>query len=209
MKKSFSAGLMILLPILISLWLFQYIFDLITAPIYHTLTSLLILLGKKSYFEGISNSFGVMFLSRIIALLVGAIFITFLGFIGRKFVLKSLIHFINQWIFKIPLLGTIYRLSRDLVKAVLSPQHNPLQETVLIPFPSKTSLSMGFITGRVPDFVQRASFLVDTTVFIPTAPHPIAGYMIFCLKKDLHTIQLSPEDALKFLISCGTALPSS
>ncbi|MGR3973423.1 MAG: DUF502 domain-containing protein [Candidatus Rhabdochlamydia sp.] len=204
MKKSFSAGLILLLPLLISGWILTYLFNLIRSPIYHFLTSFHHVSIQLTPAAFTSHSTLMLCLSYLLALFVTLTALCALGFTGRRVVVYSITHFINQLIFKIPFLGTLYRLSREVVKAVLSPAQKPFQEAALLPFFSPQTLSVGIVMGHIPPFISALPPSIDTVALILTAPHPGSGYLIFGSKQSFTHLKSSTEDVMKFLISCGT-----
>ena len=90
---------------------------------------------------------------------------------------------------------------------MLSSDKKTFRETILIPFPSPETYSVGFITGDVPPDIKKYIPDTDVTVFVPTAPHPVSGYVLFCSKKAVQSIDVSVEDTFKFLLSCGVIAP--
>ncbi len=207
MKKSFSTGLIILLPFALTLWVVNYLFDLFTNPIFHIIESALLVYEKQQGLSLLHHETLVRFLSRIAALALTFFFIVILGFLARKFFFDALLKLFNQVVVRIPIVGTIYRLTKDITKAILSTDQKAFKETILVPFPSPETYSVGFVTGEVPPDLQRVIPHVDVTVFVPTAPHPISGYVLFCPRKSLHSIDVSVEDTFKFLLSCGVIQP--
>jgi len=207
MKKSFSTGLIILLPFALSIWVLSYLFDLFTNPLYHLIEKLLILYEKNQGMILVQHDTFVSFMSRVAALLLTFFFIVVLGYLGRKFFFHSLMKATNKLIFKIPIVGTLYRLTKDITKAMLSSDQKTFKESILIPFPSKDTYSVGFVTGDVPQDLKDIIPSIDVTVFIPTAPHPISGYVLFCDRKSLKSTDVSVEDTFKFLVSCGVLHP--
>jgi uncharacterized membrane protein len=209
MKKSFSTGLIILLPFALSIWVLTYLFDLFTNPLYHLIESTLIWYEKSQNITLAGHENFVHFMSRSAALILTFLFILSLGYLGRKFFFHSLMRATNKLIFKIPIVGTLYRLTKDITKAMLSSDQKTFKESVLIPFPSEETYSMGFVTGDVPSTLQEIIPSIDVTVFVPTAPHPISGYVLFCPRSSLKSIEVSVEDTFKFLVSCGVLHPPS
>jgi uncharacterized membrane protein len=207
MKKSFSTGLIILLPFALSIWVLSYLFDLFTNPLYHLIEKLLILYEKNQGMILVQHDTFVSFMSRVAALILTFFFIVVLGYLGRKFFFHSLMKATNKLIFKIPIVGTLYRLTKDITKAMLSSDQKTFKESILIPFPSKETYSVGFVTGDVPQDLKDIIPSIDVTVFIPTAPHPISGYVLFCDRKSLKSLDVSVEDTFKFLVSCGVLHP--
>ncbi len=207
MKKSFSTGLVILLPFALSIWVLTYLFDLFTNPLYHLIESLLIWYEKSQGIVLVKHETFVIFMSRVAALVLTFVLILTLGYLGRKFFFHSLMKATNKMIFKIPIVGTLYRLTKDITKAMLSSDEKTFKESILIPFPSKETYSVGFVTGGVPEGLSEIIPSLDVTVFIPTAPHPISGYVLFCPRSSLKSMEVSVEDTFKFLVSCGVLHP--
>jgi len=206
MKKYFSTGLVILLPFGLTVWIVHYLFDLFTNPLFNILEKITL------RFEGVQGQLQhetlVTFLSRIEALILTFFFIVALGYLALKFFFKAILKFTNETIFKIPVIGSIYRLTKDLTKAMLSTEQKTFKETVLVPFPSSETYSVGFVTSDVPEVLKKVIPGADVTVFVPTAPHPISGYVLFCTKSAVHSVDISVEETFKFLLSCGVIQPA-
>ena len=212
MKKSFTTGLIILLPFALTVWVVVYLFDLFTNPLFNLMESLLLWFEKHQnphLFHPIHHRSFIIFLSRIGALILTFAFIVILGFLGRRFFAKNYLKGASSWIFRIPIIGTIYRLTKDLTKAVLSGDKKTFKETVLIPFPSAETYTIGFVTGEIPFEIKRILPQADMTVFVPTAPHPISGYILFASKTQIHSLPISIEDTFRFLLSCGVVFPET
>jgi uncharacterized membrane protein len=207
MKKSFTTGMIILLPFALTLWVVNYLFDLFTNPLFNIIEKTLLWYEKQQGLSLLHHETLVTFLSRVAALVLTFFFIVALGYLGRKFFFNALLKFTNTVIIRIPVVGTIYRLTKDITKAMLSTEQKTFQETVLVPFPSPDTHTVGFVTGEIPAIFKTVIPHADLTVFVPTAPHPISGYILFCPKKVLHSVDVSIEDTFKFLLSCGVIHP--
>ncbi len=207
MKKSFSTGLIILLPFALSIWVLHYLFNLFTDPLYNLIEHGLMWYERKQSIVVVEHDTLVHFLSRLAALILTFVFIVVLGYFGRKFFFHSIMKATNKLIFKIPIVGTLYRLTKDITKAIFSSDEKTFKESVLIPFPSKETYTVGFITSTVPDSLKESIPSIDVTVFVPTAPHPISGYVLFAPRDSLKSTDVSVEDTFKFIVSCGTLHP--
>lgn len=199
--------MIILLPFALTIWVVNYLFDLFTNPLFNIIEKTLLWYEKQQGLSLLHHETLVTFLSRIAALVLTFFFIVLLGYLGRKFFFSALLKFTNTVIIRIPVVGTIYRLTKDITKAMLSTEQKTFQETVLVPFPSPDTHTVGFVTGKIPDIFKAVIPHADLTVFVPTAPHPISGYILFCPKKVLHSVDVSIEDTFKFLLSCGVIHP--
>jgi uncharacterized membrane protein len=209
MKKSFMTGLIILLPFGLTVWIVLYLFDLFTNPLFNTIEKTILWFEKTHGLSLVHHETLVAFLSRITALVLTFVLIVVLGYLARKFFFDALLKFTNKVIIRIPIVGTIYRLTKDLTKAMLSTDQKTFRETVLVPFPSPETYSVGFITSDVPEFLRKIIPSADVTVFVPTAPHPISGYVLFCAKNTTHSVDISVEETFKFLMSCGVIQPGT
>ncbi len=205
MKKYLSTGFMILLPMALTIWIFSYLLNIFTAPLYKIVEKWVLWYEQKEGLSLLHHEFLVSCSSRLIAFVITLAFVIFLGFVGRRFFFNSLIQLTHKLMLRIPVVRTIYRLTKDITKAMFSTDQKTFKETVLLPFPSADMHGLGFITGDVPDVLKKAIKDLEVVVFVPTAPHPISGYMLFTSRKMTHTLDISTEETFKFLISCGVS----
>jgi uncharacterized membrane protein len=202
-KKHLLTGFMILLPMALTIWIFSYLLNIFTDPLYKIIEKCILLYEKKYELNLVHHEFLISFLSRFIDFFVTLFLVISVGFVGRRFFFNSLIQFTHKLMLRIPVVKTIYRLTKDITKAMFSTDQKTFKETVLIPFPSAETHGLGFVTGEAPEVLKKAIKDLEVVVFIPTAPHPISGYMLFTSRKMLHTMDISTEETFKFLISCG------
>jgi uncharacterized membrane protein len=209
MKKYLSAGFIILLPFILTVWIVKYLFDLFTAPLYNVVEKVVIVYEQNHGLSPLHHETLVTFISRIIAFILTFLLILGLGYLARKFFFKKLVVWFNALLHKIPFVNAIYRLTKDVTKAMFSGDKKMFKQTVIVPFPSENLHALGFVTGVTPPEIRRYVPEATTTVFIPTAPHPMSGYLLFSSEEDLSSVKISTEDTLKFLLSMGTTQPPS
>ena len=208
MKKYFFTGFITLLPIALTIIIVSWLFHLFTAPLAGITESILLAYEKNLGLSLENHDKLVLFLSRIFALILLLILILFLGFCGRRFLINFFLKIADRIFSHIPLVRTIYRLSRDITKAVFSENKKTFKETVLIPFPNQDSLAIGLVTGETPAIFNQGGIpKTELAVFVPTAPHPMSGFVLLVQKKMVFPVDVSVEDAFKFLISCGVVHP--
>ncbi len=204
MKNQLITGLVILLPIALTLMVIFFLFDLFTEPFINIVTPLVDLIPYK-FPHGFT-----LFLARLFSLIFLCIFIFFLGFLTQLFLVKTLINWGNRVLFRIPFIKTVYKVSRDIFAALFSAEgKKAFKRPVMIPFPGKPSYSLGFEAGEVAEECQRKVATPLTAVFAPTAPHPISGFLFLVPQSDIRPIEMTNEEAVKFLVSCGLILPKS
>ena len=207
MRKYFFTGFVALLPLALTFIVARWLFNLFAAPL-TGVTEAIIRSYEKTLGLSLSHhSTLVFFISQVLALILLLALIFFLGFCGQKFLIKTFQNIPERLFARIPLVRTIFRVSRDVTKAVFTENKKTFKETVLVPFPHNDALTVGFVTGETPEILKKGLPPADLVVFVPTAPQPTSGYVLFIPKKLVRSVDVSVEDAFKFLISCGVVHP--
>jgi uncharacterized membrane protein len=207
MKKYFFTGFVTLLPIALTLIIVNWLFNLFTAPLAGVTEAIILAYEKQLGLSLQHHDSLVMFLSRVFALVLLVLLILLLGFFGQKFLINFFLKITDRLFSHIPLVRTIYRLSHDITKAMFQENKKTFKETVLIPFPHEEALAIGFVTGETPEAFKGKAPPTDLAVFVPTAPHPMSGFVLLTPKKIVLPVDVPVEDAFKFLISCGVIHP--
>ncbi|MBM3183911.1 MAG: DUF502 domain-containing protein [Chlamydiae bacterium] len=203
MKKYLITGLAILLPVALTVIVIVFLVDLFTSPFVHLVKTYLVPSGTLP--EGLA-----LVASRILALILLVIFIFLLGVVARWFLIKNILSLTNKILSHIPLIKSIYRVIRDIIAAFFSQDgKKAFKYPVMIPFPYPPSHAIAFQAGEVAEEVQNTLKTPLVSVFTPTAPHPISGFLLFIPKEDVHKIAMTNEEAVKFLVSCGLILPET
>lgn len=208
MKKHLITGLVILLPLALTILVVIFIFNLLTDPF-------------VGAFRGVLNYFGLLqsdFLffssdevqrgaSKLIILILLFAFTLLLGFLARWFLIRYLLKIWDFIIHRIPFVSTVYKLSQDVINTIFGSSANSFKQVVMVPFPSTNSYCMGFIsrTDLPPILNPCAPSLV--AVFIPTAPNPTSGFLTVFEEKDLVYLDIKVEEAFKCIVSCGVIFP--
>lgn len=190
LKNAFLRGLLILIPICFTVWVFTYSFHLLkrfVAPIH----------------AFVPEAFRAIPQSEIILVII-VIFL--LGILLKSFVLEPLIEKIESIFFKIPLMNPIYSGIKQLVHAFTFQDKDSFQKIVLVEFPRKGIYSIGFVTKTFPvDHLRDGK--TYTSVFIPTTPNPTSGFLIIVPEEEITTIDLNRQEAMGLIISGGIIQP--
>lgn len=207
MKKHFLTGLIILMPIALTVMIILFLVDFFTTPFISIVSSILNQIEVALHFQ-IPDSLTLP-VARVLALVLLFLFILILGAIARWFLIKHIIQFGDRIISRIPYIKTVYKVSRDIFNALFSSdEKKAFKYSVIIPFPFSPSYSLGFHAGEVAEEIQSKIEEPLLSVFMPTAPHPISGFLFFIPKKDAHKIAMTTEESVKFLVSCGIIYPN-
>jgi uncharacterized membrane protein len=206
MKKHLLTGLIILLPVALTLMIIIFLFDFFTEPFVTIVGPLVDLLQEEA---GVHLPEGLtLFISRLLSLIFLCFFILLLGFVTQLFLVKMVMNWGNLILFRIPFIKTVYKVSRDIFAALFSADgKKAFKRPVMIPFPSKPNYCLGFEAGEVAQECQEKIKIPLTSVFVPTAPHPISGFLFLVPESDVKRIDMTNEEVVKFLVSCGMILP--
>jgi uncharacterized membrane protein len=207
-KKYFFTGLIVLLPVVLTIVIMVFLFDFFTTPFMGPVASLLKL--AETHFSIAIPSIINIFLARLIALILLSVFVLLLGMVAQWIVMRNTIRAMHQLLSRIPFIKTVFQVSRDVFSALFSNEgKKTFKCPVLVTFPARPNRSIGFHVGEIPSECQSKVNEPLVAVFTPTAPHPISGFLIFYPQKDVKSLDMSNEDALKFLVSCGMIVPEN
>jgi uncharacterized membrane protein len=213
MRKNLLSGLIILLPITITLWLIRFFIDILTNPFLGYVQNFL-LFATDQRLNLASHQTLLIFISRVLILISLFIFVFLLGYLGKKIFFHWFVKKIHLLILRIPLINSIYRACKDIISAVFSDDEKMFSRVVAVPFPFKDSQTLGLVAGVAPLEIRNKLPASKTNapmkvVFIATSPHPTSGFLLLTHEDQLINLDISLEDAFKFLISCGIYLPES
>ena len=187
-RNNFIAGVVVLIPIGITLYLTLFIIKLSTNLIPKEI-------NPNNYLP-----FDIPGLEILIALVL----ITFVGWLSLSFLGKKFFELFNNILKKIPILRTIYSAIGQMTET-FTKKEDGQKSVVLLEYPRKGVWAVGFATqtnkGIIADNVKEE--LVN--VFLPTTPNPTSGFLLMVPKKELIYLNVSFEQASKFIVSAGTS----
>ncbi len=208
MKKHFVTGLVILLPLAVTLAVIIFLVNFLTKPFMGLVGAYLIKLPL--FQEGLFFLTGpqtMQYGSKCVILILLFVCTVFLGMIGRWFFFHSLLRFGEFLLQKIPFVNKIYKTTQEVIRTIFSSNAQSFKQVVMVPFPSKESYSLALVTREAPRMVEELTDLDLISVFVPTTPNPTSGYLLMFPKKEIIFVDMKVEDAVKFVISCGVIHP--
>lgn len=195
LKKYLITGLLIWLPLAITLWILDIILT--------TLDRTLLLLPETWRPDALLGfhipGFGLV-LSVIIVLGTGVLAANIIG--------ERLVRWWEGLLSRIPIVRSIYSSVKQVSDTMLSPKGNAFRKAVLVEFPQRGHWSIGLVVGDPGDLIERAMGEPVMTVFVPTAPNPTSGYTIIVPPREVKELDITVDDALKFVISLGVVAPT-
>ena len=138
-----------------------------------------------------------------VEILVALIFITFIGWISLSFLGKKFFELFNNILKKIPILRTIYSAIGQMTESFTKSDNNQ-KSVVLLEYPRKGIWAVGFATKDNEGIIKDKIKEEVVNVFVPTTPNPTSGFLLMVPKKDLIYLDVSFEQASKFIVSAGT-----
>ena len=142
---------------------------------------------------------------KIIEIIITLILITLIGWLSLSFIGKRMLSLLNSILKRIPILRTIYSALGQMTETFTKTDNK--KNVVLVEYPRKGSWAVGFATrensGEISDKLKKN--LIN--VFVPTTPNPTSGFLLMYPKEDVIYLDLTFEEASKFIVSAGTSNP--
>ena len=196
LKKYLITGVLVWLPIAVTIWAMTYI---ISAA--DRLISLLPESWQPQHFWGF-NIPGLGIVAATVVLFVTGVFAA--NVLGRRI--------LGAWdslLGRIPVVKSIYSSVKKVSESLLSDSSRSFKTPVLVPFPQPGIWTIAFVSGHIPDKIKGSLPQDDDyiSVYVPTTPNPTGGYYIMVKKSDVRELDMSVDQALKYVISLGMVMP--
>ncbi|EER55273.1 hypothetical protein NEIFL0001_0192 [Neisseria flavescens SK114] len=196
LKKYLITGVLVWLPIAVTIWAMTYI---ISAA--DRLISLLPESWQPQHFWGF-NIPGLGIVAATVVLFVTGVFAA--NVLGRRI--------LGAWdslLGRIPVVKSIYSSVKKVSESLLSDSSRSFKTPVLVPFPHPGIWTIAFVSGHIPDKLKGSLPQDDDyiSVYVPTTPNPTGGYYIMVKKSDVRELEMSVDQALKYVISLGMVMP--
>jgi len=189
LRRYFLVGLVVIAPVGVTVVVLRWIFETIDA-----------ILG-----EPLQAAIGFR-IPGLGFVLLGLVVLA-VGWIVHNAVGRRLLNWWNDTVGRFPVIGRLYNAASQIVQAVVGDQKRVFKRVVLVPFPSDSLWSVGFVTSEESGELGRFVGSPTCNVFIPTTPNPTTGFMLVVPKDRLVETAMSVEDAVKTIISAGSVLP--
>lgn len=191
-KRYFITGLLIWIPLVITVWVIALVIRAIESFVPTFLSS--------------QSLFGVRIPGFPVALVLVVVFIT--GLLGANFIGRA---FVDRWeklLGRIPLVRSIYNSVKQVSDTVLAPNGQAFREAVLVQYPRQGSWTIAFLTGSPSGEVAERLPGKYVSVYVPTTPNPTSGFFLMMPRQDVQVLDMSVDAALKYIVSMGVVAPS-
>ena len=194
MKKYLITGLLIWIPLVITIWVLTLVVD--------TLDRTLLLLPTQFRTE---SWLGVHVPGMGVLMTLVIVFVT--GVFAANIIGERLVRLWNAILHRIPFVSSVYSSVKQVSDTLFSSSGEAFRKAVLVQWPHEDMWTIAFVTGTAGGDV--ANHLRDDylSVYVPTTPNPTGGYFVLVARKDVIELDMSVDQALKYIISMGVVAP--
>ena len=198
-RTAFITGLLILLPLGVTVFIVNIALDRVGNP------------ASELFFNFIDQNIRelptVEIPLQLLSLIIVFLIITALGYFSRIFIGQLLLKFFERILTRLPLISQVYNTVKQLVDTFSQQKKAVFQEVVMIEYPRKGIYAIGFLTNQAKGEVQSLSGENLVNVFVPTTPNPTSGFLLMIPEKEVIPMQMSVGDGMKTIISGGAVTP--
>ncbi len=187
-RNSFFYGLMIVLPVVATIWLTGFTVRFVSEPL-----------------QAISGGR----LPLVASFLVTLLLVMLLGMLAKNVAGKHVLQFLEDFLQRIPFVSVVYRSSKQIVDG-FSVQQRSAMKPVLVEYPRRDIWTIGFLVKENVDLPLPEGKGPDDywcAVFLPTAPNPTSGYFVYVLYSELKMMSMTAEECVKVVMSIGILSP--
>ena len=195
MKKYLITGLLIWIPLVITLWVLKFIVDALDQTLH--------LLPPEFRTE---NWLGLHVPGMGVVMTLVIVFLT--GLLTTNLIGARLVHFWHEVLHRIPVVNSIYSSVKQISDTLFSSSGQAFRKALLVQWPHQGMWTIAFLTGRPGGDLAvhlNGDFI---SVYVPTTPNPTGGYFVVVARKDVIELDMSVDEALKYVISMGVVPPN-
>ncbi len=192
-RRYFVSGLVVFLPLALTVFLFIWVINLADG-----------LLGK--YIQPVLKE-TLGFYVPGLGLLLGVALIVLIGFLAKRFIGARIQGGIENLFLRLPFFKQVYPAVKEIALFFFSRDKISFKKVVLVEYPRKEMFSFGFLTNDSSEKMNQMTRYELCNVFIPSTPSPLTGFVVMVPKKDIIVLDISVEEAAKFIMSGGVINP--
>ena len=206
LRNSFLTGVVVIAPVGLTVWLIWSVIGWVDGVV-------LPFVPSRYQPENILNTFlglDIQLQLRGLGVVFFLIFTTFVGWLAKGLLGRSLIRSAERFVNRMPVVRSIYSGVKQIAETVFSQADRSFEKACIVQYPRKGIWAVGFIStsakGEIRARVNDAQDLLS--VFVPTTPNPTSGFLLFFPAEDVIELDMSIEDAAKLVISAGLVYPN-
>jgi len=142
-----------------------------------------------------------------LGLIVAVLGLTVIGFLTANLLGRSIVRIGERLVDQMPIVRGIYNVLKQLFETVLQDSSQAFQYAALVEYPRRGLYTIGFVAGDTKGEVLRRLELDLVSVYVPTTPNPSSGFILFIPREDVQLLDMSVEQAMKYVVSVGVVVP--
>ena len=194
MKRYLITGLIIWAPLAITIWVLHFFIGAMD----QSLRLLPAEWQPKALFGFYLPGVGALL---TLAIIVGT------GMVATNIFGETLVRWWEQLLARIPVVNSVYKAVKQVSDTLLSPNGQAFRKAVLVEYPRRDAWTIGFLTGKPGPDVARHMQGEHVSVYVPTTPNPTSGFFLMLPREDVIELEMSVDEALKYVISMGVVVP--
>jgi uncharacterized membrane protein len=191
-KRYFITGLLIWIPLVITVWVINLLIGTLESIVPSFLSS--------------HSLFGLQLPGFQLLLVLLVVFLT--GLLGANIIGQAVVERWELLLGRIPLVRSIYNSVKQVSDTVLAPNGQAFREAVLVQYPRLGSWTIAFLTGSPSGEVADKLNGDFVSVYVPTTPNPTSGFFLMMPRQDVRILDMTVDAALKYIISMGVVAPA-
>ncbi|RII00993.1 DUF502 domain-containing protein [candidate division NPL-UPA2 bacterium Unc8] len=206
LRRSFFAGLLIILPVTITMVILNFLYRLIIIPITYRIRPLIFFISPEGIDEILRRYIYLWDIFSILLLVFG---IALVGVIARSSIIaRWLIRSGERFLARLPLINKIYSAIQQISQAILGEKKSSFKKAVLLEYPRKGLWCIGLVSNDIiSGEVQKKTEKKMISVFLPTTPNPTSGLYVLMPEEDTIPLKMSIDEALTMIVSVGVVTP--
>ncbi|MEY8688973.1 MAG: DUF502 domain-containing protein [Leptothrix sp. (in: b-proteobacteria)] len=204
MKKYIIAGLLVWLPLAITIWVLSWVLGLLDGVFQALLSAAgaVLPVAAEQALDRLAHTPGLGVLVLVLLMLLTGMFVA--NFVGQWW--------LRQWdrvMTHIPIVKSIYSSVKQVSDTLFSSSGQAFREAVLVQYPHAGLWTIAFVTGKPGGEVAEQLPGDYLSLYVPTTPNPTSGFFLIAQRADLRPLAMSVDEALKYIISMGVVSPDS
>ena len=191
-KKSFFAGIIIIIPIALTVYVLRALFDMSLAVGEKIAEPLTKLVGEQfpSKFELLLSVSGLLLVLSTLIIV---------GFLARNVVGKRIVQWIDNLFKRIPLISMVYTTTKQIIESFSGGRENSFSKVVFVEYPRKGVWTLGFVTKETKNDNNQKFY----NLFVPTTPNPTSGFFLIIPIDDVKETDINVEEGFQMIVSSG------
>ncbi len=198
LRASFLTGIVVIAPVWLTIWLIWSVVGWIDSAVLPLIPQRF----QPEQYVGINL--------RGVGVVIFLIFTVIVGWVAKGILGRSLIHFAESLVNRMPVIRSIYSGIKQISETVFAQTERSFEKACLVQYPRRGIWAIGFVSttarGEVSQRAETGGELLS--IFIPTTPNPTSGFLLFFPAEDVIILDMSIEDAAKLVISAGLVYPN-